>query len=266
MLGIFGRDGVHAAAYWPLQDDNPFAYAAFAMFRNYDGQGAAFGDTAVRATTSDVETSSVYARVRLGRPARVVIVAINKATSPQTARLTLRGGPQAGQARVYALTADEAKPVAGPELKFAEGAFAYELPAQSVSVIVPRGAGTPGGGDGGDGGDGGGGGGDAGGDGPTGEPGGGLRLAQVLRVPPRERCLGRLRMRVRRAYRSQVGSVRVKPGRRRARVFRGAQLRRRFAVRRLPARARFRVRFTVRMKDGTTVKGKRRYRRCRPPR
>ena len=39
VLGIFGREGVDLATYWPLQSDESFAYGAFAAFRNYDGAG-----------------------------------------------------------------------------------------------------------------------------------------------------------------------------------------------------------------------------------
>ena len=46
VLGIFGRDGVDMAMKWPGASDT-FTYAAFTAFRNYDGHGAAFGDTSI---------------------------------------------------------------------------------------------------------------------------------------------------------------------------------------------------------------------------
>ena len=42
VLGILGRYGVYAAALWELSADESFIYGAFAMYRNYDGQGSAF--------------------------------------------------------------------------------------------------------------------------------------------------------------------------------------------------------------------------------
>ena len=40
VLGIFGREGVFAAALWHTgRTDDRFIYAAFAMYRNYDGKG-----------------------------------------------------------------------------------------------------------------------------------------------------------------------------------------------------------------------------------
>jgi hypothetical protein len=45
VLGIYGREGVFAAALWHLgRTDDRFIHAAFAMFRNYDGADGAFGD------------------------------------------------------------------------------------------------------------------------------------------------------------------------------------------------------------------------------
>jgi len=61
VLGIFGREGVYAAALWPMNEDNSFIYGAFNAFLNYDGAGAGFGTTGISAVTSDYAMSSVYA-------------------------------------------------------------------------------------------------------------------------------------------------------------------------------------------------------------
>jgi len=51
ILGIFGREGLDLATLWgPPDVDDPGAFA-FRMYRNYDGLGAAFGDTSVQATS-----------------------------------------------------------------------------------------------------------------------------------------------------------------------------------------------------------------------
>ncbi len=258
VLGVFGRHGVSAAAYWPLQEDNAFAYAAFAMFRNFDGNGAAFGDTSVRATTSDVASSSVYASVDAADPSRVVVVAINKSAAPQTARIALQGGPEADRARVFTLTAGpDPRPAAGPDLQASpRSTFACSMPGHSVSVVVPEPLGAP-----------------APGDPPPGPSGPGgpappsgspdrLTLARLLALPSSRRCVRRLRLTLRPALRSQVRSVSVKVGKRRARVFRGRALRRPLRVTRVP-RGRFGVRITVTLKDGRKVTATKRYRRCR---
>ncbi len=138
VLGIFGRYGVHAAAFWALTSDEAFAYAAFAMYRNYNGLGAGFGDTEVNATTTDHVGTSVYASIDKADPGHVVIVAINKSLGPTTATLRLQG-VVATTASVFRLTGKVSKPQPAPALFATSGrTFTYVMPAQSVSVIVPR--------------------------------------------------------------------------------------------------------------------------------
>ena len=86
-LGIFGREDVFAAALWDLQGGMRYVDGAFALFCNYDGGGGRFGDTSIGASTSNHETTSVYASVDQGRDDRMVIVAVNKSTGPTTAEI-----------------------------------------------------------------------------------------------------------------------------------------------------------------------------------
>ena len=88
VLGVFGREGVTAAALWPAAQvyawndpdgscDGPetcatLAYrclfAAFKSFLDYDGKGGHFGDTSISAQTSHVAETSVYASVDSSSP------------------------------------------------------------------------------------------------------------------------------------------------------------------------------------------------------
>jgi len=139
-LGIFGRYGIHLATYWPLSSSQGYAYAAFQIFRNYDGAGAQFGDTAVQATDSDPVNTSVYASIDSGDPNRLVIVAINKNTVDETATINLAQAASYGAAAVYTLTAaGGASPVKAstPLQPIGADSYTYPMPAQSVSVIVP---------------------------------------------------------------------------------------------------------------------------------
>jgi hypothetical protein len=138
VLGIFGRYGVHAAAFWALSSDEAFAYAAFAMYRDYNGHGAGFGDTEVSATTTDEVSTSVYASIEKADPRHVVIIVINKSLNPTTATVRLQG-VTAANASTYTLTSKISKPEPAPALVATNsGNFTYLMPAQSVSVIVPR--------------------------------------------------------------------------------------------------------------------------------
>ncbi len=135
-LGIFGREGVFAAALWHVgRTDDRFIHAAFAMFRNYDGQGAAFGDTGLAAQTSDIERTSVYAS--LDRRGRVILVAINKSDQAIRVEIRLRHCSQVARAAVFRLTQAAAQPVSGPDLPAAGPAtLDCELPAQSVTALA----------------------------------------------------------------------------------------------------------------------------------
>ncbi|MDB4989429.1 MAG: hypothetical protein JWN04_4607, partial [Myxococcaceae bacterium] len=116
VLGIFGRYGVGLATYWPMTSEEPFAVAAYYAFRNYDGQGSAFGDTQIAASTSNTSVASVYASIDSNDPTRTVIVAINKATTAKKAGIKVGHASAYGTARVWALTGKQAAVVSAPPL------------------------------------------------------------------------------------------------------------------------------------------------------
>ena len=138
VLGIFGQQGLTDAAYWPLFNNETFSMAAFAAFRNYDGNGASFGDTSIGATSSDPSTATVYASMNAANHNQVVLVAINKATTAKTAAIDLTAETVFKTAKVFTITSAKAAPVAAPGLTTAaQNAYLYTMPAQSVSIIVP---------------------------------------------------------------------------------------------------------------------------------
>jgi hypothetical protein len=104
VLGVFGREGVYAAAVWPLQalTDN-YLLAAFDLYRNFDGAGATVGDTAVMATTSDSVDTSVYAFAHSDDPNAIDVVAVNKSASATTASMALAGATTFTTASTYVL-------------------------------------------------------------------------------------------------------------------------------------------------------------------
>ncbi len=147
VLGIFGREGVFAAAFWPIagvysppylgdgQKAYAFVFGAFKMFRNFDGSGAHFGDTGLQATTTDNEMSSVYAsRDDAGN---IVVIAINKTQTPKVAHVTVAGATSVSTARVFTLTSATATPSRKPDQPITGGTtFDYTMPALSVTTLV----------------------------------------------------------------------------------------------------------------------------------
>ncbi len=137
VLGIFGREGLFAAALWKLGGGSRFIDAAFATYCNYDGALSRFGDTAIAAATSDVQATSVYASVAQGRDDRMVIVAINKATGPTTALLAISHPVDLTRGQSYQITAATPAVVKGPALApTAHNTFQLEMPASSVTTLV----------------------------------------------------------------------------------------------------------------------------------
>ena len=136
VLGIFGREGVFAAALWHTgQTDDRFIYAAFAMYRNCDGKGGGFGATGLAARSSDVERTSVYASLNTAH--RLVLVAINKSERAVPVQIRLSNCPKIARAAVFRLTSAAPRPVRGDNLPAAGPArLDCELPAQSVSTLV----------------------------------------------------------------------------------------------------------------------------------
>ena len=69
VLGIYGREGVEAAAYWRNPPVGSPGWFAFTMHGNYDGKGGRFGGVAVPATTSDERAGRRVRRARQSRRA-----------------------------------------------------------------------------------------------------------------------------------------------------------------------------------------------------
>jgi Glycoside hydrolase family 44/Cellulose binding domain len=99
VLGIFGREGLDLATLWsPPSAAQPGAYA-FRMFLNYDGHGAAFGDTSVQSVSSDQDRLSVYGAKRAD--GTLTLVLVNKTGDDVTSGITLKNVARSGPAQVY---------------------------------------------------------------------------------------------------------------------------------------------------------------------
>jgi hypothetical protein len=137
-LGVFGSQGVFAATLWPL-GNCPYILAGFRAFRGFDGATASFGDTSLGAISSKVQNVTVYASSDSTRPGRIVFVAINRSTSPQTT--AINGATLSGSASVYQMTAASAQgqnpihPLLVRQIQVSGSSLTITLPALSVSTI-----------------------------------------------------------------------------------------------------------------------------------
>lgn len=107
-LGAFGANGVFVTTMWPNGSPGtaPYAVAALACFRNFDGAGSNFGETAVVAASSQLADVSVWASTSTTHTGRVVLVIVNRSVAPQD--VTVNGITLTGTARLWRITASSA--------------------------------------------------------------------------------------------------------------------------------------------------------------
>ena len=108
ILGIFGREGLDAAARWTTPASTTPTYKAMKMYRNYDGNRSAFGDVSVAATVPDPNALAAFAAQRSADGALTIMV-VNKALSGTTpATINLSHFADRGTAELWQLTSANA--------------------------------------------------------------------------------------------------------------------------------------------------------------
>ena len=141
-LGVFGQRGVFAAALWPLEDrtdDFDFQYAAFKLFRNYDGRNSTFGNKSIKAISSNVLKSTVYSSVFFHEPDAIKVVVTNKENKNNTLGIDINhpGGATFDKASVYIIKGDSPNIVSGGIIPVdSENEALYDMPPRSVSLLV----------------------------------------------------------------------------------------------------------------------------------
>jgi hypothetical protein len=134
ILGIFGREGLDIGARWVIPDASTPTYKAMKMWRNYDNNGGAFGDTSVKASVPNPDELSAFAAVR-GDGALTVMV-INKVLSGSTpVSLSLGNFAATGSAAVWQLTSANAINRLG-DLGVGGSSVSLTVPAQSITLLV----------------------------------------------------------------------------------------------------------------------------------
>ena len=141
-LAIFGREGVDLATRWVAPTAGSKTEDSFLLYRNYDGAGAQVAGDSVRATSANVDAVGAYA-VRGGASGNTLYVLLfNKATTAQTAAVTVSGG-LAQAAGLYRFSAAARLAAAGTATPTA-GVLTLDLPARSATLaVVPLPATTP---------------------------------------------------------------------------------------------------------------------------
>jgi hypothetical protein len=134
VLGIFGREGIFAAAYWDLGQGHDYVDAALDLYLNYDGQGSRFGDQSVFATTDDNESTSIYAATDEHDASKLTVILINKTDHDLVGRIRLGNHTRLGKVERFQLTSEA--PRITPAGQIAPGAeIQCPLPAYSVTLL-----------------------------------------------------------------------------------------------------------------------------------
>ncbi len=139
LLGAFGANGLFAANLWPLVSSFPYVTAGFRAFRDFDGAGSNFGNTAVAASSSAIANVSAYVSTDTTRPGRVVMVLINRSNAAQAT--TISGQTVSGTAHFFQMSAATAaaqttvQPVASGTQAVSGSSLTVSLPSLSVTTV-----------------------------------------------------------------------------------------------------------------------------------
>jgi Glycoside hydrolase family 44 len=132
-LGRFGQQGLDAAFYWNGPRTGTATYWAFRAFRNFDGHGGAFLDTALATRESD-RVSLFASRDQAGK--HLVLVLVNRdPVRTSLAKVKLEGCGEIAESRMFAYSSSSTTlaPVSAPAAG-ADG-LSTTLPAYSFAVV-----------------------------------------------------------------------------------------------------------------------------------
>jgi len=135
ILGIFGREGLDLAARWTTPDATTPTYKAIKIYRNYDGNKSAFGDTSVSASGPNADNVAVFAAQRTSDSALTVMVIAKYLSGTTPVSLALNNFANNGTAQVYQLTSSNAIARLA-DLSFSGSTAAFTAPAQSITLLV----------------------------------------------------------------------------------------------------------------------------------
>lgn len=138
-LGCFAENEVYLATYWGTLPECPYVESAINLYTNYDGNGAAFGDTLVEASTEDISLATAYAAINGTDDSTVTMVLSNKDMSnTENAVITLEGTDKSYKsATVYAITQDSSEiRVIDVQNNVENNTVTVKLPPLSVAQIV----------------------------------------------------------------------------------------------------------------------------------
>jgi hypothetical protein len=135
IYGIFGQQALDIATRWTIPDSKTPTYKAMQMYRNYDGNNSAFGDTSVSAHAPNRDDVSAFAALRSKTGDMTVMVINKQLTADAAIDLKLAHFASSGSAKVYRLTAKN-KIEKLSNVSWSGGTLKDDEPAQSITLYV----------------------------------------------------------------------------------------------------------------------------------
>ncbi len=136
VLGIIGREGgIDMATRFSAPDAGTPVFHAFAMYRNYDGHGGAFGSISVSDMVPNPDNLASFASVRRADGALTIMVISKVLTGQTPLSLTVRHFALSSPVQVWQLTSRNVI-TRLPDTRCLAGQLSLTLPAQSISLLV----------------------------------------------------------------------------------------------------------------------------------
>ncbi|MEM7682020.1 MAG: glycoside hydrolase family 44 protein [Planctomycetota bacterium] len=140
-LGAMASQGVFASS-WRRMENRfgllDYVMGAFALYTDYNGQGAGFGDRALATTTESPDKIAAFASLDSDRPDVMVAVLINRTDSSQRVELDFAGGFAWSRSARFEMRDGQPAPAPGRgEVRILEktGGTRLVLPPVSVTVL-----------------------------------------------------------------------------------------------------------------------------------
>ena len=137
LLGIFGREGLDLATLWGTPNDfNAPGIFAFRMYRNYDGEGRAYGDISVQSTSADQEKLAIYA-AKHSQSGSLTLMIINKTGQTIISDVSLTGFQPTTTAQVYRYSSANLNAIIHEaDQAVTSSGFTASFPASSITLVV----------------------------------------------------------------------------------------------------------------------------------
>lgn len=132
VLGVFAREGVHVATAWSPPDPGEAAFAAYRLYRNYDGQGAGFEGVSVKATVDPGAGVEAYAAAG---EERLTVALVNENGQPAEVQVSLGNFEPGSQAALWSNDGGAEITKAG-DFDVAGGTVTVTLPPMSIAMLV----------------------------------------------------------------------------------------------------------------------------------